>query len=290
MLKVTDIFKSKSRTFSFEIFPPRTDQGYQSLLSTLAELAKLSPDFISVTYGAGGSSRDKTMGIVCLIQDGYSLTALHHFTCVVHTKSEIKAILDQLKVLGICNLLALRGDPPKEAPDWKPGPENFQHSADLVSFIRQNYGDFFSIGVAGFPEGHILAPSLEFDADIMKKKIEAGGDFVISQLFFENRDYFDYVRRLRSLGLNVRVIPGILPVTNYEGTVNFCRGCGANIPQRVHDIFRPIADDKDKVLAAGTELAIEQCRELLSGGAPGIHFYTLNKVEPVKTIINSIKA
>jgi len=290
MLKVTDIFQSKSRTFSFEIFPPRTDQGYQALLSTLAELAKLSPDFISVTYGAGGSSRDKTMGIVCLIQERYALTALHHFTCVVHTKSEIKAIVDHLKVLGICNLLALRGDPPKETPNWMPGPENFQHSADLISFIRQNYGDFFSIGVAGFPEGHILAPSLEFDADIMKKKIEAGGDFVISQLFFENKDYFYYVRRLRALGLNVRVIPGILPVTNYEGTVNFCQGCGAAIPQRVHDIFRPIADDKDKVLAAGTELAIEQCRELLSGGAPGIHFYTLNKAEPVKTIINSIKA
>ena len=289
MKKITDIFNSQPRTYSFEIFPPKTDQGYQNLLENLTEMAALKPNFISVTYGAGGGSRDKTLGIVCLIQERHGLTAMHHFTCVIHSKSEIKSILDQIKVLGIRNLLALRGDPPKENPGWTPGPENFQYSSELVEFIRKNYGDFFSIGVAGFPEGHVLAPSREFDADVMRKKIAAGGEFVITQLFFDNQLYFDYAKRLQALGLNMRVIPGILPVTNYEGAVNFCKGCGATVPKSVHDIFRPIADNKEKMLAAGTEFAIRQCRELLSGGAPGLHFYTLNKVEPVRSILKEIK-
>ncbi|MBF0485513.1 MAG: methylenetetrahydrofolate reductase [NAD(P)H] [Candidatus Omnitrophica bacterium] len=288
MKKLTEIFKSQKTTISFEIFPPKTEKGMESLGGALDELALLKPDFVSVTYGAGGSNRDTTLGLVRLVGEKYGLTAMHHFTCVIHTKNEIKVILDKIKGLGICNILALRGDPPKDRPDWKPGLENFQYSCELVQFIRENYGDFFAIGVAGFPEGHPLATSREFDAQILKKKIDAGGEFVVTQLFFDNKDYFDYVKRLKSQGVSVRVIPGVLPITNYEGAVNFCKGCGASVPQKIHDIFKPIRDDKEKTLEAGTQWAIRQCRELLKGGAPGLHLYTLNKAEPVKTIIKAL--
>lgn len=288
MRKLTDIFKSKSRTFSFEIFPPKTDKGIASLEATLTELARLPFDFVSVTYGAGGSSRETTSALARTIQTTYGLAAVHHFTCVLHTRAQVRLILDDLKASGIRNLLALRGDPPKDVPGWVPGPENFRYSSELVAFIREHYGDYFTVGVAGFPEGHALAPDKAFDADILRKKIEAGGDLVMTQLFFDNALYFDYVSRLRALGIKARVIPGILPITNYEGTVNFCKGCGASVPQYVHDLFRPIAEDKDKTLQAGTEFAIAQCRDLLAGGAPGVHFYSLNKVEPVRTILQAI--
>lgn len=288
MKKITDIFKDKQRTFSFEIFPPKTDKGMESLEAALADLVKLPFDFVSVTYGAGGSSREKTCGLVRMIQDKYALPTMHHFTCVLHSKAEIKAILDDLRRHDISSLLALRGDPPKENPDWMPGPENFKYSSELVAFIRQNYGDAFAIGVAGFPEGHVLAKDKDFDVQILKKKVEAGGEFVMTQLFFDNALYFDYVKRLRSQGVNARVIPGILPITNYEGAVNFCKGCGASVPQKIHDIFAPIADDKVKTFEAGMRFAIEQCRELLGNGAPGIHFYSLNKAEPVGTIVRHL--
>lgn len=288
MKKLTDIFKNKSRTFSFEIFPPKTEKGLESLDGALSDLAKLPFDFVSVTYGAGGSSRDTTSALVCSIQQKYHFPTMHHFTCVLHTRSQVRSILDHLKASDVRTLLALRGDPPRDNPHWMPGTENFKYSSELVAFIRAEYGDYFSIGVAGFPEKHPLAISPAFDAEVLKKKIDAGGDFVMTQLFFDNALYFDYVKRLRALGVTARIIPGVLPITNYEGAVNFCKGCGASVPKRVHDIFAPIADDKEKTLEAGTRFAVEQCRELLAGGAPGIHFYTLNKVEPVRTILQQL--
>ena len=286
--KITEIFAKKAKTFSFEIFPPKTDKGMESLELALAELARWPFDFVSVTYGAGGTSRDKTAGLVRLVQEQYYLPTVHHFTCVLHTRSQVKGILDDLIAWDIRNLLALRGDPPKDSPDWVPGPENFKFSSELVAFIREHYGDYFAVGVAGFPEGHLLAPDALFDAKILKMKIDAGGDFVVTQLFFDNNLYFDYVKRLRALGVNSRVIPGVLPITNYEGAVNFCKGCGASVPQSVHDVFGPIAGDKNKTLATGTRYAIEQCRALLAGGAPGIHFYSLNKVEPVAAVMREL--
>jgi methylenetetrahydrofolate reductase (NADPH) len=288
MEKITDILSTEPRTFSVEIFPPKTEKGMASLEATLVELAKLKPDFVSVTYGAGGSSRDTTLNVVRMVQEKYRLLAMHHFTCVIHTRHEIKSILDQLKACDVRNILALRGDAPKDNPDWTPGPENFKYASELVTFIRENYGDFFAVGVAGFPEGHPLATDREFDAQILKKKVDAGGEFVMTQLFFDNEEYFAYVKRLRALGVNARVIPGILPITNYESMVNFCKGCGASVPQKVHDIFKPIADDKEKTLEIGTRFAIGQCRDLLDSGAPGLHLYTLNKIEPVRTILQSL--
>ena len=289
MKKLTEIFKEKDKTFSFELFPPKTPEGYEKLLSTIGELSKLNPDFISCTYGAGGGSRDKTLEIVKHIQDKTNVVSVHHLTCVIHTRDEILTILNQIRSAGIQNILALRGDPPRENPNWQPGPHHFRYSSELCEFVRKNFGDYFGIGVAGFPEGHPLAESLQKDAECLKKKCDAGADVVITQLFFDNKDYCDYVARLRALGVNKRIIPGVLPITDYKALVKFCAVCGASVPQKVHDLFGPIQDDPDQVLKAGIDFCIAQCRELLAGGAPGIHFYCLNKLHPVDLILKTIR-
>lgn len=290
MRKVTDIFREKQRTFSFEVFPPKTDKGMESLREALKGMEGLGFDYASVTYGAGGSRRERTFSIARELQEEHGIPALHHFTCVAHSREEVGSILDGMKDSGIFNVLALRGDPPRDNPDWVAGPGHFKYSSDLVEYIKTRYDGTFAVGVAGFPEAHPLAPSRDFDADVLKKKIDAGGDFVVTQLFFDNRDYFSYVERARARGVAVRIIPGILPITSYEGTVKFCAGCGASVPEAVHEIFRPIAEDKDRTLEAGIAYAVRQCRELLDAGAPGIHFYALNKREPVGAILGELKA
>ena len=289
MHKDPDIFKNTPISYSFELFPPKTAEGYGKLLETIAQLADLKPTFFSCTYGAGGGSREKTLDIVEHIQTRHHIPAVAHLTCVLHTREEIKNILNDMKRRGISNVLALRGDAPKDNPHWQPGVENFKYSSELVAFIRQHFGDYFGIGVAGFPEGHLLCPDRQKDALFLKTKIQAGADFVITQLFFNNQDYFEYVARLRKLGVTNRIIPGILPITDYQALVRFCGLCGAVIPQKVHDIFKPIADNPAKTLEAGIDFCVKQARELLSQGAPGLHFYTLNKLSPTNIILNGLK-
>ncbi len=290
MKKITEIFQNQERTFSFELFPPKTETGYQQLLITIKELAALKPDFFSCTYGAGGGSRDKTFDIVEHIQTQHHIPAVAHLTCVCHTKEEIKNILSQIKNRGINNVLALRGDPPRDNPTWTPGPDNFKYSSELCQTIRTSFGQDFSIGVAGFPEGHVLCPDRNQDANFLKLKFDHGADYVITQLFFNNKDYFDYVKRLRTLGITARIIPGILPITDYNSLVKFTALCGASISDEVKSIFAPIADDKEKVYQAGVLFAIKQCRELLWGGAPGLHFYALNKLQPVLDILKALRS
>lgn len=289
MTKIPDLFTVKERTYSIELFPPKTDDGYAHLRETIQALTALKPDFFSCTYGAGGGNRSKTLDIVRHIQEEYGIPAMHHFTCVYHSREEIKGILDDIQAAGIDNILALRGDPPPGQPHWTPGAEHFQYSCELCAFIRKHYGDSFGIGVAGFPEGHVLAPDKDRDAGYLKSKVDAGADFVITQLFFDNRDYFGYMDRLTKLGVTKRVIPGILPITNYDSLIKFCAMCGASVPEKVHTIFAPIREDKQKMLEAGITFAIEQCEELLDRGAPGLHFYALNKLEPVQTILNHVR-
>lgn len=288
MALITDIFSSKKRTLSFEVFPTGTPEAYTRLLAALGELCELKPDFISCTYGAGGGSRDKTLDVVEHIQKAHRVTAMAHLTCVLHSRAEIQGILEEFEKRGIQNVLALRGDPPKEQPGVSQDPQDFKYSSDLVAFIRNHFRDRISIGVAGFPEKHILAPDADADAYFLKQKMLAGADFVITQLFFDNQVYFDYVARLRKLGVNARVLPGILPVTDYKGLKRFCEKCGAGIPQEIHSLFEPIAEDPARQLEAGVQFAVRQCRELLEGGAPGIHFYTLNKSRVVAQILKSL--
>lgn len=289
MKKIADLLNEDRPSFSIELFPPKTEEGYTNLMANIKEMVSLNPDFFTCTYGAGGGNRDRTLDIVKHVQDKYNLPAMHHLTCVLHTKDEIKTILSNIKNAGIHEILALRGDPPQDNPDWKPGPENFSYSYELCAFIREQLGEDFGIGVAGFPEGHLLAPDKDLDATYLKSKVDNGAEFVITQLFFDNKDYFDYVQRLKDIGVNVPVVPGILPVTSYKGLIKFCNICGASVSDEIHRIFEPIADDKEKTLQAGIDFCIKQCQDLLANGAPGIHFYALNKVEPVKTILSALR-
>ncbi len=289
MPNINDIFTKKQFTISFELFPPKTPEGEIKLFQTIKQFAALKPDFFSCTYGAGGSSRGKTLDIVSHIQDKHHIPAMAHLTCVMHTKTDIHHILEDMKQRGISNILALRGDPPKDNPDYQLTNENFAHSSDLIAFIRQSFGAKAAIGAAGFPEGHILAPDKEFDARILKGKVDAGADFIITQLFFDNREYYNYIVRLKKLGVSARIIPGILPITDYNALVRFCALCGATIPPIVHDTFKPIADDPQAVFKAGIDFAVKQCQDLLNNGAPGLHFYTLNKLSPTDEILNQLR-
>ena len=286
--KVTDIFKKKDKTFSLEFFPPKTPKGTENLYRTAEELAKLGPDFISVTYGAGGSTRGATMDICVEMQMRFTLPVVHHFTCVGHSQAELRTILDQMKSSNIKNILALRGDPPQGDDKQAPPPDEFTYCYQLLDLIRDNYGDLFSISVAGFPEGHIHCPDKETDSKYLKIKLDHGGEFVITQLFFDNAVYSEYLDRLSAQGVNVRVIPGILPITNYDGLLKFCNTCGATISQEVHDIFKPLRNDDEATRKAGIEFAVRQCRDLLDRGAPGLHFFTLNKTEPTTEIWNKL--
>ena len=289
MTKIKEIFQQRQRTYSFELFPPKTEQGLKNLPSTITELAALKPDFISGPYGAGGGSRDKTLDVIQHIQDKHNVTGLAHLTCVLHTKEEIRNILQDIRSRGIENVLALRGDPPKENPGWKPGKNNLRYSSELCAFIRKHFGEYFTIGVAGFPEGHLLCPDRDWDTRYLKMKIDAGADFVITQLFFNNQGYFDYVKRLKKLGVANRVIPGILPITNYQSLVKFCLLCGATVTDEIHKIFEPLQNAPGKTLKAGMDSAVRQCQQLLDGGAPGLHFYCLNKASPTGQILKEVR-
>ena len=285
MRRIRDIFSQKEVTLSFEFFPPKKNSQLDSFFHVVDELLKLGPDFISVTYGAGGSTRDKTMEITTELQNRFNIPTIHNITCIGHSRQDLTEILDDIKANGIVNVLALRGDTPRGSKEWKPEPDGFMHAYQLCDLLKKSYGDYFSCGVAGFPEGHPEAPNKEIDAIYLKNKIEHGAEFIITQLFYENKDYFDYVTRIRNINVNNRVIPGILPVLNFRSLKNFCGFCGATIPPRFYDIFGPLEDDLKATERKGIEIAINQCTELLEGGAPGLHFYTLNKLEPIKEIV-----
>jgi len=288
--KISDILKEKPRTFSFEFFSPKTDAGIARLYDTVKELARLKPDFLSVTYGAGGTTRETTTKIVDELQKRHDISVVHHLTCIGHTKEELIDIITKIKEIGVKNILALRGDPPQGVKEWKKVSGGFEYSYQLVELINALHDKYFSIGVAGFPECHMNCPSKELDTKYLNLKIDSGADFVLTQLFFDNKDYFNYVERLKKAGVKNRIIPGVLPVVNYEGLVKFCANCGATIPQGVRDIFEPIKDNEEAMHKAGVEFAIRQCRELLDNGAPGLHFYTLNRIEPVREILLSLRA
>ena len=289
-MKISDIFKQKDKTFSFEIFPPKTPEGDIKLIhETLKDLSLLNPDFVSCTYGAAGGNKDKTLALVEHIQKAYNIPSMAHLTCITHTKDEIHEIVKKIKSKGIQNILALRGDPPRENPNLVPGIDNYKHSSELITFLKQEYKDDFCLGVAGFPEMHPLSASKEIDMKYLKYKIDCGADFIITQLFFDNQLYFDYIKYVKKMGITVRIIPGILPITSYDGLIKFCNTCGATIPEKVHKIFAPIKDSPEKIIKAGISFAVEQCLDLMKNGAPGIHFYTLNKIHPIKEIINIVR-
>jgi len=273
---------------SFEFFPPKTDEGDRILLEKqIPALAQTRPDFCSVTYGAGGSTRDKTLMIVDRIQRQHGLTALAHLTCVNHTRNEVRALLEKIRALDCKNILALRGDPPGGG-EFRPVPGGFEFAAQLVRFIREA-GDF-SIGVAGFPEGHITCQDGKHaDWRHLQEKVDAGADFVISQLFFANADYFEFRDFVAGrLGVRAPLVPGIVPILSAAQIVKFTQLCGAKIPPPLRTRLEQLADDDETTAEFGIEYATRQCEELLRAGVPGLHFYTLNKARSTVQVLKNL--
>ncbi|MGN6371543.1 MAG: methylenetetrahydrofolate reductase [NAD(P)H] [Solirubrobacteraceae bacterium] len=273
--------------FSFEFFPPKTEQGEQNLYEALSELRTLDPAFVSVTYGAGGSTRAKTIDIVRHIRERYGLEAMAHFTCVSSTVAELRATLDQMLSAGIENVLALRGDPPAGQELWVKAEGGLEYSRELVQLIKEHYP--FAVGAACFPETHIHAESPDADLEHLAEKVSAGVDFLITQLFFDNALYFDFVRRARSAGVQVPIIPGILPITHIGQLERMTKMCGASIPDGLHCELHAREHQPEAVLDFGVAYATLQCAELLAAGAPGVHFYTLNRSPATRAILSALK-
>lgn len=288
-MRIRDIYGEKKPVFSFEFFPPKTDEGANALMATCADLkAALNPDFVSVTFGAGGSTRDRTHQIVTSIQRELGLTAMAHQTCVAATRDDVRENIKRLADAGIENILALRGDPPKGSTSFTAVQDGLAHATDLIALLMAEFG--LCVGAACYPEDHLESTSSDEDLRWTKSKVEQGASFLITQLFFDNRFYWDFVKRARAVGVGVPIVPGIMPVTNLAQVKRFTKMCGASIPGGLIERLRPIQDDPAAVMAAGIEWAIKQCRDLLAKGAPGLHFYTLNKSHATRTILAAIKA
>jgi len=273
--------------FSFEFFPPKTAQGEENLYAALAELTTLEPSFVSVTYGAGGSTREKTIEIVKQIREQYGLEAMAHFTCVGATAPQLRTTLNEMGEAGIDNVLALRGDPPSGQEGWTKTDGGLEYSRELVALIAGDYP--FAIGAACFPETHIHAESPEADLRHLAEKVAAGVDFLITQLFFDNAVYFDFVARARAAGIEVPIIPGVMPITRVGQVERMAGMCGASIPQGLRRELHARGEDPEAVLDFGVAYATLQCAELLAAGAPGVHFYTLNRSPATRAILSALK-
>ncbi len=273
---LADTLSGGQRSFSFELFPPKTDEGVQTLWRTVREIEMLKPTFVSVTYGAGGSTRDRTLGITSEIARQTTLTPVAHLTCVGATREELRRVVAQYAAEGVSNMLAIRGDSPDgPAAPWQPTPGGLDHAAELVELIR-SLGEF-SVGVAAFPEQHPQSRDLDEDARVLAMKQDAGADFAVTNLFFRVDAYERFVELAAAHGCTIPIIPGIMPVTDVSQIERFSALSGAVFPPVLAERFRAIADDTDAVIALGVEVAAEMCQRLLAGGAPGLHFYTLNR-------------
>ena len=275
-MKIASMFATGRPVVSFEFFPPKTEEGVESLYRTVGELRSCRPSFVSVTYGAGGSTRDRTIELVTRIQRDLKLTTMAHLTCVGSTRAEIKEVIKRLIDGGIQNVLALRGDPPKGETEFKPVPGGFRYASELVQFIRDEGFDV-CIGAACYPEGHVETRDLEEDLSHLIAKVKSGVDFLVTQLFFDNEDYRAFQRRARSAGIDVPIVPGLMPVTNVAQSQRFTQMCGSRIPQELLRRLRIVETDASAVVATGVHWTAEQARQLLASGAPGLPFYTLNK-------------
>jgi methylenetetrahydrofolate reductase (NADPH) len=287
-MHIQDILKAHCPTFSFEFFPPKTEAGFGDLFQTIARLQELKPSFVSVTYGAGGSTRERTHDLIVRIQRETDLTAVSHLTCVCHTQAELEGILQRYAESGIENILALGGDPPRNLQNYDRNSDAFRHAADLVRFIRQHPqkpgARGFGVGVAGFPEGHPGTPNRLVEMDHLKQKVEAGADYICTQLFFDNRDFYDFRERCELTGIRVPILAGIMPITSRQGMVRMAElALGARFPARLLRAIDRCGDD-EAVARVGIHWATEQCRDLLDNGVRGIHFYTLNRSDATREI------
>jgi methylenetetrahydrofolate reductase (NADPH) len=289
-MKISALFGKDRPLFSFEFFPPKTEAGVATLERTLAELTDLAPAFVSVTYGAGGSTHDRTLGLVTRMQRDFGLCAMAHLTVVASSRAESAALVERLVDSGIENLIPLRGDPPAGVANFLPPADGFAHASDLVSFIRQRYGERLCLAGAGYPEGHPQCRDLALDMQHLVIKVRAGVDFIITQLFFNNRVYFDFVARARAAGITVPIIPGIMPITDVAQIQRMTQMCGASVPPVLLAELERRRSDPTAVAQLGVAQATAQCVDLLLGGAPGVHFYTLNQSPATRMIVTALKA
>lgn len=284
---IKDRLYHRQPVFSFEFFPPKTPEGEKALGATLAKLAPLRPDFVSVTYGAGGSTREKTRRLVLGIKKDFGMEVMPHLTCVGHTRAEIGAMLDEYAASHVTNVLALRGDPPRDQPGWQNVADAPEHAIELVRMAQERGA--FSVGVAGFPEKHPQAPSMESDIAYLKAKMDAGAAFVLTQLFLDNHRYFAYVEQARAAGVTIPIVPGIMPVTKRGQLERFREMCGCAVPPALEKAIAACATDAE-VQETGLAYCAAQCAELLRGGAPGLHFYTLNQSRAAITVNAALQA
>jgi methylenetetrahydrofolate reductase (NADPH) len=292
-MHILDIFRAHPTTFSFEFFPPKTDRASDELFATIAQLQELKPSFVSVTYGAGGSTRERTHDLIVRIQRETDLTAVSHLTCVCHSRDELAAILDRYATSGIENILALGGDLPRERPAHDRSQDAFRYAEQLVLFLagwpQAPDPRGFGIGVAGFPEGHPGTPNRLLEMDYLKRKVDAGAHYICSQLFFCNPDFYDFRERCELAGLKVPILAGIMPITSRENMLRIAElALGARIPARLQRAIHRCGDDSAAVAKVGTHWATEQCRDLLDNHVRGIHFYTLNRSAATRQIYENL--
>ena len=287
-MRIPDLLANREPVFSYEFFPPKTPEGVENLYETIRRLKPLEPDFVSVTYGAGGATREGTVEISTTIKREFGIETMAHLSCVGETTEALREILGKLEAGGIENVLALRGDPPRGEKEFRPAPGGFTSSSDLGAFISEHFEH--AIGGACFPEVHPEAASLEADIAFLKTKVEAGATFLITQLFFDNQLFFDFVPASRAVGIDVPIIAGVMPITSYAQIRRFCELCEATIPEPLAAAMEALDGDEQAEFELGVAYAAQQCAELLAGGAAGIHFYTLNKAPATLAILGALRA
>jgi methylenetetrahydrofolate reductase (NADPH) len=284
---VRDILDQKKFSFSFEFFPPKEEENWEKLFQTIADLMPLKPSYVSVTYGAGGSTRDHTHNLVVRIQKETDLTVVSHLTCVGSSKDEVLSILEKYDASGVQNILALRGDPPRGVEHFEQHADGFGYAAEMVAFIKKHFPGF-CVGVAGFPEGHPETPNRLKEIDYLKAKVDAGADYIVSQLFFGNSDFYDFCERCELAGITVPIIAGIMPITNKHGMIRMADlAAGARVPARLLRSIERAGSD-EYIQNAGVHWATEQVRDLIDHGVRGIHFYTLNNSRETLKIYESL--
>jgi methylenetetrahydrofolate reductase (NADPH) len=286
-MRIDELLAAKRPCFSFEFFPPRTEEGLETLYETIRTLGPLEPGYVSVTYGAGGATRDGTVEISRTIKQEHGIETMAHLSCVGETREGVREILVRLEQAGIENVLALRGDPPRGEKEFRRPEGGLSSAAELAGFISDGFD--FAIGGACFPEVHPEATSLEADLAYLKTKVTNGASFLITQLFFDNRVYFDFVPAARRAGIDVPILAGVMPITSYAQIRRFCEICQASIPEHLAEAMEELGGDEQAEFELGVAYASRQCEELLAGGAPGIHFYTLNKAPATRAILSALQ-
>ncbi len=285
-MKISDVFKQKKEGISLEFFPPKTAEGKEPFLKVVEELSAYEPLYVSVTYGSGGTTQDRTLRALKWIGAETDQTVMSHLTCIGATGKSMDALMKEYQTHRIDNLLVLRGDPPKDVPDFDPARGEFKYAKDLVAFVKKY--NYFSIAVAVYPEGHLQSPSIEKDIEYTKQKIDAGADFGITQMFFDNRYYYDFMDRAAKAGITIPILPGIMPIIDCKRIKEFARVCNTTLPKDILDRMEPVMDVTEDMRKLGVEFAVKQVEDLMNHGVNYIHFYTMNRADSVSEILNAL--